>query len=158
MVPVLMGVGATSLVAFAAGFKLSPLTALSGPLVIAACTEFTSLILTRHIEERGRGLTPVAAANLASARTGRAFAASALTTMAGVGVLAASPLPLLRDFGIVAAMNVAGALLSALVVLPPLLVWADNRGWIAGDVPPSGADPSVRPKRSHALHADPDPV
>ena len=37
-------------------------------------------------------------------------------------------MPLLRDFGIVVGMNVAVALLSALVVLPPMLVWADNDG------------------------------
>ena len=130
MVPVLMGVGATSLVAFAAGFKLSPLTALGGPLVIAACTEFTSLILTRHMEERRRGLAPQEAADVASARTGRAFAASALATIAGVGVLVASPLPLLRDFGLITSVNVAVALLSALVILPPLMVWADDHGWV----------------------------
>ena len=140
MIPVLMGVGATSLVAYAAGFKLSPLTALGGPLVIAACTEFTTLILTRHLEERRRGLAGQEAANVASARTGRAFAASALATIAGVGVLAASPLPLLRDFGLITSVNVAVALLSALVVLPPLMVWADDRGWVhrgggIGDVP-----------------------
>ncbi|MBA2495886.1 MAG: MMPL family transporter, partial [Acidimicrobiia bacterium] len=130
LVPVLTGVGASALIAGAAGFKLSPLTALGGPLVIAACTEFTSLILTRYLEERRRGLVPQAAADVAAARTGRAFVASALATIAGVGVLAASSLPLLRDFGIIVSMNVAVALLSALAVLPPLVVWADDRGWL----------------------------
>ena len=28
-------------------------------------------------------------------------------------------------------MNVAVALVSALVVLPPMLVWADRRGWVS---------------------------
>jgi hypothetical protein len=28
-------------------------------------------------------------------------------------------------------MNVAVALLSALVVLPPMLVWADRRNWVS---------------------------
>ncbi|WP_430233780.1 efflux RND transporter permease subunit [Nitrosomonas communis] len=140
MVPVLMGVGATSLVAFAAGFKLSPLTALGGPLVIAACTEFTSLILLRYLEERERGMGSKAASDTAAARTGRAFATSALTTIAGVGVLAASPLPLLRDFGIITSINVAVALLSALVVLPPLVVWADDKGWIGKGLGGVGSD------------------
>ena len=130
MIPVLMGVGATSIVASIAGFKLSPLTALGGPLVIAACTEFTSLILLRHMEERDRGLSPVDAAHVAESRTGRAFFASALAIIAGVGVLALSPLPLLRDFGLITSINVAVALLSALVVLPPIMVWADERGWV----------------------------
>jgi uncharacterized protein len=137
MIPVLMGVGASTIVAFTAGFKLSPLTALGGPLVIAACTEFTTLILTRYMEERRRGLTPKEATEVASARTGRAFVASALATIAGVGVLASSGLPLLRDFGFIVTINVSVALLSALVVLPPLIVWADRRGWVhkGGPIP-----------------------
>jgi uncharacterized membrane protein YdfJ with MMPL/SSD domain len=48
-----------------------------------------------------------------------------------VAVLSFSSLPLLRDFGRIVAMNVTVALLSALVVLPPLLVWADKRGWVS---------------------------
>ena len=68
---------------------------------------------------------------MAGARTGRAFVVSALTTMAGVAVIAQSSLPLLRDFGITVAVNVTVALLAALVVLPPLLVWADRRGWVS---------------------------
>ena len=50
-----------------------------------------------------------------------------MTAIAGVAVIATSSLPLLRDFGIIVAMNVAVALLSALVFLPPMLVWADER-------------------------------
>jgi uncharacterized protein len=154
---VLMGVGATSLVAYVAGFKLSPLTALGGPLVIAACTEFTSLILTRHMEERRRGLQPQEAANIAAARTGRAFAASALSTIAGVGVLVASPLPLLRDFGLIASINVAVALLSALVILPPLMVWLDLRGWVHDGSTHSSGPPvaGFRPKRTEPQPVDP---
>ena len=53
LVPVAIAVGAASLVAWVAGFNLSPMTAVGGPLVIAACTEFTSLILLRFVEERG---------------------------------------------------------------------------------------------------------
>ena len=56
LVPVLIAVGAASLVAFALDLKLSPMTAVGGPLVIAVCTEFTSLILLRFVEERKRGL------------------------------------------------------------------------------------------------------
>ena len=52
MVPVLIAVGAASLVAWAFDLQLSPMTAVGGPLVVALCTEFTSLILLRFIEER----------------------------------------------------------------------------------------------------------
>jgi uncharacterized protein len=107
------------------------MTAVGGPLVVAACTEFTSLILLRFVEERNRGLDPKEAVDVAAARTGRAFIVSGLTAISGVAVLSFSSLPLLQDFGIIVAMNVAIALLSALVVLPPMLVWADQRNWVS---------------------------
>jgi uncharacterized protein len=131
LVPVLIAVGMASLVAYAFSLKLSPMTAVGGPLVVAACTEFTSLILLRFVEERQRGLAPKEAVDVVAARTGRAFIVSALTAIAGVAVIATSSLPLLRDFGIIVAMNVAVALLSALVFLPPMLVWADERSWVS---------------------------
>jgi uncharacterized protein len=131
LVPVLIAVGAASLVAWAFSLKLSPMTAVGGPLVVAACTEFTSLILLRFVEERKRGLDPKEAVDVTAARTGRAFIVSALTAISGVAVIATSSLPLLRDFGIIVAMNVTVALLSALVFLPPMLVWADRRNWVS---------------------------
>jgi uncharacterized protein len=137
LVPVLIAVGAASLFAYALSLKLSPMTAVGGPLVVAACTEFTSLILLRYVEERRRALEPRAAMDVVSARTGRAFIVSALTAVSGVAVIATSSLPLLRGFGELVALNLAVALLSALVVLPPLLVWADRRNWVSrGLVPP----------------------
>lgn len=45
-------------------------------------------------------------------------------------VIASSSLPLLRDFGLIMALNVSLALLSALVIVPPLLIWAEERGWV----------------------------
>src|SRR4029077_8128468 len=84
LVPVLIAVGVASLVAYAFSFKLSPMTAVGGPLVVAACTEFTSLILLRFVEARRRGLEPKEAIDVAAARTGRAFVVSGLTAVAGI--------------------------------------------------------------------------
>lgn len=163
LVPVVIAVGGTSLVAFGLGLKLSPMTAVSGPLVIAACTEFTALMILRYLEERRRGLWPAQASHVASARTGRAFVVSALTTMTGVAVIATSSLPLLRDFGIVVAVNVTVALLAALVVLPPLLVWADERGWVSKGRVPDDVLRATTPRyagmsEAEALDGAPDPV
>ncbi len=58
LVPVLVAVGAVSLIGVAFHLKLSPVTAVAGPLVVAVCTEFTSLILLRFVEERGPGPHP----------------------------------------------------------------------------------------------------
>jgi predicted RND superfamily exporter protein len=133
---VLIAVGAATLFAWALHLRLSPMTAVGGPLVVAACTEFTSLILLRFLEERRRGLPPRQAVDVTASRTGRAFIVSALTAVAGIGVIATSSLPLLRDFGEVVALNVAVALLSARVVLPPMLVWADRRNWVSRGMVP----------------------
>jgi hydrophobe/amphiphile efflux-3 (HAE3) family protein len=144
MVPVLTAVGAASLVAWIFDLQLSPMTAVGGPLVVAVCTEFTSLILLRFIEERQRGYSPREAMNVTARRTGRAFIVSALTAISGVAVIALSSLPLLRDFGLIVAMNVAVALVSALVFLPPMLVWAENRGWVTrGMMPKQPAAPTL---------------
>jgi uncharacterized protein len=131
MVPILIAVGTTAVLVAALGITLSPITTVSGPLVAATASEFTILILGRYLEERERGLAPAEATRVASMRTGRAFFVSALTTAGGFAVLIFSALPLLSDFGAIVAINVSVALLSALVVLPPLLVWADRRGLLA---------------------------
>ena len=154
MVPVLIAVGAASLVAYALDLKLSPLTAVGGPLVVAVCTEFTSLILLRFVEERRRGMAPKAAVDVTAGRTGRAFIVSAMTATAGVAVIATSSLPLLRDFGIIVALNVGVALLSALVFLPPMLVWADERNWVSRGLVP--ADILATATATEDTHARPD--
>jgi predicted RND superfamily exporter protein len=64
---------------------------------------------------------------IAATRIGRAIVASGLTVTGGFAVLAFSGFPLLEAFGKVTALNVGLALLSALIVLPPLLVWLDQR-------------------------------
>ncbi|WP_251732836.1 MMPL family transporter [Frankia sp. R82] len=138
LIPVLIAVGLSSLIALAVGVDLSPLTAVSGPLIVALCSEFTTLLVYRHLEERARGRGPREAVETSAGRTGRAFAVSALAAVIGVGVLAFSSLPLLRDFGLLVALNVAVALLSALIVLPPLLVWADEHHLVHRDRRPGG--------------------
>jgi hydrophobe/amphiphile efflux-3 (HAE3) family protein len=127
LVPIGLAVGTSSVVVAVFDITLSPITTVSGPLVIAACTEFSVLIMGRYLEERQRGLDAQQASDEAAGRTGRAFFTSAVTTICGFAVLIGSALPLLRDFGIIVTLNVAVALVAALVVMPPLLVWADGR-------------------------------
>ena len=127
LVPIGLAVGTSSVVIAVLGITLSPITTVSGPLVIATCTEFSVLIMARYLEERQRGLDEQQASNEAAGRTGRAFFTSAVTTIGGFGVLIGSALPLLRDFGVIVTLNVAVALVAALVVMPPLLVWADRK-------------------------------
>ncbi len=151
LVPVFIAVGASSLFAYALSLKLSPMTAVGGQLVVAACTEFTSLLLLRFVEERRRGSSPRQAMDDAASRTGRAFIVSGLTAIAGVAVIATSSLPLLHDFGQIVALNVTIALLSALVVLPPMLVWADKRNWVSKGLVPA----DILARSAHSPATDP---
>ena len=144
LVPVLLAVGVSSLIVGLLEVRLSPLTTVSGPLVIATCAEFSVLIVGRYLEERQRGLDPATAADHAARRTGRAFFTSAVATICGFAVLIGSALPLLRDFGILVTLNVAIAVLAALVVIPPLSIWADERGWLGTQQPSAGPLDSVR--------------
>ena len=150
VIPVAMAVGAASFVMWAIGYQLTPLTTVAGPLVIAVATEFTVLLQARYREERARGRTPdQALATLP--RIGRAFVASGLTLAGGFAVMAVSPLPLLRDFGIVVAIDVAIALVSALVIMPPLLRWTD-RVAPAAPPPPRSVPPRPRPRLEASDH------
>jgi hydrophobe/amphiphile efflux-3 (HAE3) family protein len=145
LVPVMIAVGLSSLVVFATGLELSPLTSVAGPLVIAVGTEFAVLILTRYVEERERGRSREDAIDVGTVRIGRAFVASGLTLVGGFAVIASSQFPLLRDFGIIVALNTLVALLVALIVLPPLLVWADRHPRIGG------FSPGFRPGAEHEV-------
>jgi len=126
VVPILLALGSSSVLLFFLGIELNPLTAVSGPLIIAMGTEFTLLLMARYFEERGRGAMPREAMQAATLRIGRAITVSGLTVMGGFGVLAFSNFPLLTDFGKVTALDMGLALLSTLIVLPPLLIWLDE--------------------------------
>lgn len=129
MSPVLLAVGASATLVSLLGITLSPLTTVGGPLVVATCGEFSALWTARYVEGRCAGLLPTGAQALASERAGRAFIASALTTIDGLAVVMFVALPLLRDLGTVVTLDVTVAVMSALVVVPPLAIWADQRDW-----------------------------
>jgi uncharacterized protein len=127
LLPVVTAVALGAAVIYVFGIRVNTLAAISGPLVIATCTEFTVLIMERYLEERRDGSGADQAVETASVHIGRAFVASGLTTAAGFGVLALSGFPLLSGFGVVVSLNIVAALLCALVILPPLLAWSGER-------------------------------
>ena len=61
--------------------------------------------------------------------TGSALFISAITTVAGFGVLIFAPMPLIKMFGIITAASIVFSLLSTTILLPILLVaWARHHG------------------------------
>ena len=126
LVPIAIAVGISTFIVWAVGIELTPLTTVAAPLVIAVATEFTILLEARYSEERRSGRSPDEAVSVGLPRIGRAFVASGLTLIGGFAVMALSPMPLLRDFGIVVAIDVVIALACALVIMPALLRWTDR--------------------------------
>jgi len=150
VLPVVTAVGLASLLVYLVGVQVSVLGALSSPIVIAIATEFSVLVMERYGEERRRGHGPDEAMAIASHRIGRAFTTSGLTTAGGFAVLALSGFPLLSSFGLIVAVSVLAALLCALVMLPPLLVWSERES--VGREPVEAfaprAEASARPRAS----------
>lgn len=134
LIPVALSVGLATFLLYELGIVMTPLTTVSGPMTIAVTTEFSVLLMYRYLEERAAGRSPTEAVE-GCTRIGRAFVASGLTLLGGFGVLMLSPLPLLIDFGVVVTVIVVVALLCALIVMPPLLVWVDEHRGFAVRVP-----------------------
>jgi hydrophobe/amphiphile efflux-3 (HAE3) family protein len=127
VLPIGLVVGWSAGFMYLAGIDLNPLTAVMGALIIGIGTEFTVLLLERYYEEKAKGAPPKEAMLTAVGRVGRAIGASGLTVTAGFATLIFSDFPALRDFGWVTVVTVLFALTSALLVLPPIVVWLDER-------------------------------
>ncbi len=138
--PVGMVIGWTSAAMYLFGVPLNPMTAVAGPLVVALGCEFSILLMLRYREERQRGQPPEEAMSTAFIRSGRAITASALTVIGAFLALAFNGFPLLSQFGDVAVIGVALSLAGALLLMPPLLVWADET--FAGSVREASESPS----------------
>jgi hydrophobe/amphiphile efflux-3 (HAE3) family protein len=126
LIPIVLATGWASLVLWAAGVPLNPMSATLGALVIAIATEFSVLLSARYHEERRRGGTIGEALRRAYARTGAAVFASGITAIAGFAVLVLTDIRMLRDFGLVTVFDLAVALVGVLLVLPAALVWSES--------------------------------
>lgn len=71
------------------------------------------------VAERSGGADAAEASAVASRRVGPAIVASAAALAAGFAALAVSPVPMVRDFGLWCAGDLAPATAAVLVLLPP---------------------------------------
>ncbi len=126
ILPIVLIIGWSSGIMYLLGIKYTPLTATMSALIIGIGVEFTVLLMMRYQEERRKGEGPVEAMITAMTKIGRAVIASGLTVIGGFGaLLIARDFIIVSDFGAVTMINVAFALCSTLIVLPPLIVWID---------------------------------
>ncbi|HEX6782192.1 MAG TPA: MMPL family transporter [Solirubrobacterales bacterium] len=127
LVPTVLATGWASLLLWATGIPLNPMSAALGALTIAIATEFGVLLSGRFHEERRAGVTAEEALERAYSRTGAAVLASGATAVAGFAVLVASDVRMLRDFGLVTVVDLGAALVGVLLILPATLLLMERR-------------------------------
>ncbi|MBN2113852.1 MAG: MMPL family transporter [Acidimicrobiia bacterium] len=114
------------------GISFNPVTGMIASIAIGIGVPYTIHITHRYQEDRLRCSTPEEAIRSTMTHTGGALAGSALTTVAGFGILVTSSLKPFQQFGAVIAYAIGFALVAAVVVLPSMLVlwdrWHRRRG------------------------------
>lgn len=126
LIPIVVAAGWSALVVAALDLSLNPLSAVLSVLVIAIATEFSLILTGRFRQERERGASLAEALRLSYGRTGIAVATSGLTAIAGFAALGASDIGMLREFGLIAVVDLAVALAGVALILPGALVWLER--------------------------------
>jgi uncharacterized protein len=126
LLPIVLATGWSALVLFALRIPLNPMSVVLGALVIAISTEFSVLLAERYRAERAAGHDPDEALQRTYRSTGAAVLASGTTAIAGFAVLVVSDIKMLRDFGFVTVVDLTVALLGVMVVLPAVLLLAEQ--------------------------------
>jgi hydrophobe/amphiphile efflux-3 (HAE3) family protein len=126
LLPIALATGWSALVLFALRIPLNPMSVVLGALVIAISTEFSVLLAERYRAERIAGHEPGDALQRTYRSTGAAVLASGTTAIAGFAVLVVSDIKMLRDFGFVTVVDLTVALLGVMVVLPAVLLLAEQ--------------------------------
>jgi predicted RND superfamily exporter protein len=109
-----------------------PVTAMTAALAIGIGVPYSIHVTHRYLEDRIRFDDPEQAMRSTTGHTGGALAGSALTTLAGFGVLLTSGLIPFRQFGAVTVIAIGFSLVVAVGVLPSMLAlwdrWHTRRG------------------------------
>jgi len=109
------------------GITLNVLTVMVTALTVGLGIDYAIHIIERYREERIKR-SEEEAIEATVLHTGSALLISSVTTVCGFGVLILSPMPLVRNFGIITAATIVYSVFIAVLVLPSLL----RAGWHAG--------------------------
>jgi hypothetical protein len=107
---------------YVAGYAINVVTSIISAVSIGIGIDFSTHFTMRFREELQSGVSKIDAVEAAGAGTGAALAGSALTSVAGFGILAFAPMPMFSTYGILTATMIVLALVASLFVLPSLLV------------------------------------
>jgi predicted RND superfamily exporter protein len=126
LLPIALATGWSALVLFALRIPLNPMSVVLGALVIAISDRVqraAGRALPRRAHRRPRARRG-ARAHVSLDRA--AVLASGTTAIAGFAVLVVSDIKMLRDFGFVTVVDLTVALLGVMVVLPAVLLLAEQ--------------------------------
>ena len=113
------------------GIPFNVMTAMVSSLAVGIGVPFGIHVVNRFVEDRENQPDTLLAMQHTLAHTGGALVGSAITTVAGFGVLMFSSVPPMQQFGVVVALTIALALLTSITLLPAMLTlwarWRDGR-------------------------------
>jgi len=107
------------------GITLNVLTVMVTALTVGLGIDYAIHIVERYREERAHKSERQAIESTIKL-TGSAILISGLTTVCGFAVLFLSPMPLVRNFGIITAATIIYSIIIAIFVLPSM-IWLSNR-------------------------------
>src|SRR5690606_34804611 len=123
----------------AIGIPFNVMTAMVSSLAIGIGVPFGIHVVNRFQEDRATRPDVLTAMRHTLAHTGGALVGSAVTTVAGFGVLVFSSVPPMKQFGLVTAITIALALVTSVTVLPAMLaLWSRRAG---ASTPPADGTP-----------------
>src|SRR5215210_4911537 len=141
-VPLLLGISAFVATTGLLGpvSQLSPLHEAVGQVTmligLAVGVDYAMFYLRRMMEEQDKGRSPEAALDVAAATSGRAVLISGFTVMAAMAGMFFSGNPIFSSFGIGTIIVVGVAMIGSLTVLPAMLSYLGQKGWLEkGRVP-----------------------
>ena len=126
----LLGPGGAGLIG-----ALSQVTQILPVLLIGLGVDYSIHLVNRYREELGAGSHVGAAAQRGISTVGVALLLATVTTAVGFLTNLATPVPAIRDFGILAAIGITAAFLLTLTVVPAVRVLLDRRGEAAERLP-----------------------
>ncbi|NUE02401.1 MMPL family transporter [Halorubraceae archaeon YAN] len=126
MLPVLFALSWILGTMYLIGIPYNSETAIITGIAIGIGVDFAIHITERFVQERPTAVDAIGALDATVKGTGGALLASAVTTVAGFGILALTLVPSLQRFGIVTGLTIAFAWVASVLVLPSLLLLWDR--------------------------------
>jgi predicted RND superfamily exporter protein len=121
------------------GMPFNVLTVMITSLGIGLGVDYSIHVSSRYRLELARGKNAWEAMEATVTGTGGALLGSAATTTAAFGTLALAILPVIRQFGIIAAVSIGYAFLASVFVLPTLLLLWTRYAGAAASFDPQGS-------------------